>query len=214
MRRLAAAVVVIGGWIACGPLIPEGQRGQPVTGSGSMFPPFDAPFDTPMEGSGSGSGPPLLDAPPFDAPSDVFVGPPDVPMEGGSADAPADIATEGGGSDAPGDAGVDASLGELPPDGPSTMPDGAIDAAIDARPDAPPDAAIDAAILVDARPDAPRDAAGDDASGMIGTPFNYQNTSFYDCQCSHNASPLGGWPLGVAFALIIFRRRSGSSSAR
>src|SRR5262249_44138490 len=49
----------------------------------------------------------------------------------------------------------------------------------------------------------------DGGSGSNG----YHQTSFYACTCT-SGSPSGGLPIVLAIGLVIFRRRSGSSSPR
>jgi hypothetical protein len=43
---------------------------------------------------------------------------------------------------------------------------------------------------------------------------DFDETSFYTCACSTPGVPWGGWPLPMAVALLIVRRRRGSSSSR
>jgi hypothetical protein len=189
---VAAIASVVGAWIACGPL--TSQRSDQVTGGSAgldggvkiadAIADFDGPADIATEGGSA-------DAPPFDAVSDT-------PTEGGQPDgAPFDAA--------PFDA--------------FTNRDGSI-IIVDARPDAPPpDAGVPDAAIADAS--VPRDVsdvsdsgANVDAAGSAGTSFAYDNISFYDCRCAGSGAPVGGWPILGAIAVVIVRRRRGSSSAR
>lgn len=207
-QTVAAITVVVGTWLACGPLTDtqsQPERLPPVVGldGGSGSGSSGLPGDSATEGSGSNA----------DAPFDT-------PTEGGgsNADAPFDATTEGGsGSD--GGSGFDAGSGSGigPPDAglpDAFVPDARPDASI---PDARPDAAIDA-------PFPPDDCAGiidapgsgsakrDAGSGSNVTATNLDETSVYRCQSSRG--PAGAWPMLAAIALITLRRRRGSSSAR
>lgn len=203
-QTVAAITVVIGTWLACGPLTDtqsQPERLPPVVGldSGSGSGSSGLPGDSATEGSGSNA----------DAPFDT-------PTEGGgsNADAPFDAATEGGsGSDGGSGSGSGSALPDAGlPD--AFVPDARPDASI---PDARPDAAIDA-------PSPPDDGAGiidapgsgsarrDAGSGSNVTATNLDETSVYRCQSSRG--PAGAWPMLAAIALITLRRRRGSSSAR
>ncbi len=43
---------------------------------------------------------------------------------------------------------------------------------------------------------------------------DFERTSFYACACNAPGPPVRGWPIAVAIAIVIGRRRRGSSSAR
>jgi MYXO-CTERM domain-containing protein len=45
-------------------------------------------------------------------------------------------------------------------------------------------------------------------------PVIREKTTFYACACSTPGAPWGGWPLPMAVAFLIARRRRGSSSSR